>query len=560
MGLSQKDYKRRDMKKKSLTAKNTKKTLPEKTAFVNNSKATFKKTRNKAQNSVSNKPKTALKRLGKGLKDISHLFLSGADKLTSRISKKTKKTTVQKNQKAPDVQSKQAAAPVARKELVIAGKKISVIKAKKTLAAANKKAVLLKTQEAPVVLNKKAAVLKIQERPVVVIKKTGKTAVNSLKEKTLVVVKDASAKTKKIIKKSSKKKIEVIRMPIVKKSGEKDESISKMSKKVSESKPIKKTKNGVKKKVQLEPISKLSSLFKTKKKSDTVFPGVSDQPEQIIEESKFFTGQDLVSTKVKERQLYELPAGYGDTRIIIQIRDPYWMHAYWEINEDKMNSVRRDLGRHMQDAKRILRVYDVTHVAFDGSNANKYFDIDINDNASSWYINGGESGRSFCVDIGYLLADGRFIMIARSNCIRMPIDGPSTVTDEEWMLVEDDFNRLYGMSVGLGIGLSSMELRKQISQRMINLSSGVLSSPGVQRKPSARKFWLKVETELIVYGATEPGAKVSVQGKPISLSKDGTFSLRFALPDGQQVIPVKGVSEDGLEERTITPVVSKKTE
>lgn len=151
-------------------------------------------------------------------------------------------------------------------------------------------------------------------------------------------------------------------------------------------------------------------------------------------------------------------------------------------------------------------------------------------------------------------------MLARSNCVRMPIDGPSTVTDEEWMLVEDDFNRLYGMSVGLGIGLSSMELRKQISQRLINLSSGVLSSPGVQKKPTGRKFWLKVHTELIVYGATEPDAKVSVQGKPISLSQDGTFSLRFALPDGQQVIPVKGVSRDGLEERTITPVVSKKTE
>ena len=482
------------MKKKSLAAKNTKKVSFEKAVSVNKSKAPSKKTRNKAKKTISEKPKTAAKRLGKGLKDISHLFLSAEDRLSAKPLTKTKKTTALKTKKA----------------LTPAGKKISALKAKKASSVAGKR--------------------------------------------------EAVAKTKKLIKKPSKKKTEVIRMAIAKKSGKKDESFSKTSKKVVGGKPSKKTQPGVKKKARLRPISELSSLLKKNKKTKTVFPGVSAQPEQIIEKSKFFTGQAPVSAKVKERRRYELPAGYGDTRIIIQVRDPYWMHAYWEINEDKMNSVRRDLGPHMHDARRILRVYDITDVIFDGSNANKYFDIDINDYASSWYVNGGEAGRSFCLDIGYLLANGRFIMIARSNCISMPIDGPSTVTDEEWMMVEDDFNRLYGMSVGLGIGLSSMELRKKISQRLVNLSSGVLSSPGVQRKPSAGKFWLKVHTELIVYGATVPGAKVSVQGKPINLSKDGTFSLRFALPDGQQVIPVKGVSVDGLEERLITPVVTKKTE
>ncbi|MFH1094345.1 MAG: DUF4912 domain-containing protein [Candidatus Omnitrophota bacterium] len=508
----------------------------EQAAFNNESRAASEKRHDKVKKTMVKKPKIEVKRLGRGLKDISHLFLSGAKKSSLKIPKKAKEIKAQKIQKAPVLQNKQAAALKAKKALAAGVKKISAAE------------------------NKKTAARKVQEKPAVVKGKTRKTVAHLSVKKISEKKKDNSVITKRIIEKPSKKKIEVIRMPIIKKSGEEAENNPKTSKKVLESKPIKKTKNGVNKKVQLGPISELSSLFKKKKKIEAVFSGVSAQPEQIIEESKFFTGPDPVSTKVKEHQLYELPAGYGDTRIIIQARDPYWMHSYWEINEDKMNSVRRDLGHHMNNARSILRVYDVTDVIFDGSNANKYFDIDINDYANSWYINGGEAGRSVCVDIGYLLADGRFIMLARSNCVRMPIDGPSTVTDEEWMLVEDDFNRLYGMSVGLGIGLSSMELRKQISQRLINLSSGVLSSPGVQKKPTGRKFWLKVHTELIVYGATEPDAKVSVQGKPISLSQDGTFSLRFALPDGQQVIPVKGVSRDGLEERTITPVVSKKTE
>jgi hypothetical protein len=66
-------------------------------------------------------------------------------------------------------------------------------------------------------------------------------------------------------------------------------------------------------------------------------------------------------------------------------------------------------------------------------------------------------------------------------------------------------------------------------------------------------------TELIVYGATEPTAKLFVQGKRVNLRRDGTFSLRFALPDGQQVIPIEAIRDDEQEKRSITPVVEKKT-
>ena len=81
----------------------------------------------------------------------------------------------------------------------------------------------------------------------------------------------------------------------------------------------------------------------------------------------------------------------------------------------------------------------------------------------------------------------------------------------------------------------------------------------VKKIPREKKFWLNVNTELIVYGATEPDARVFVQNKQIKLRSDGTFTLRFALPDSKQVIPVKAVSSDNTEERTITPIVTKET-
>jgi hypothetical protein len=74
-----------------------------------------------------------------------------------------------------------------------------------------------------------------------------------------------------------------------------------------------------------------------------------------------------------------------------------------------------------------------------------------------------------------------------------------------------------------------------------------------------RGFRLRVATELILYGSTEPDAKVTIQGKPIKLRRDGSFTARWALPDGTIEIPVVAVSGDGVEERTIDTDVRKKS-
>ncbi|MDI6605950.1 MAG: hypothetical protein QME65_02255, partial [Candidatus Omnitrophota bacterium] len=54
------------------------------------------------------------------------------------------------------------------------------------------------------------------------------------------------------------------------------------------------------------------------------------------------------------------------------------------------------------------------------------------------------------VDLGFALSDGTFIKLLRSNTVHTPLDGPSWITDEEWMVQEEDFARLYGMGFGFG--------------------------------------------------------------------------------------------------------------
>ena len=73
------------------------------------------------------------------------------------------------------------------------------------------------------------------------------------------------------------------------------------------------------------------------------------------------------------------------------------------------------------------------------------------------------------------------------------------------------------------------------------------------------QFGFQLDAELIVYGATEPNARVTLQGQPVKLRPDGTFTIRFSLPDGRQIIPAVAVSPDGIEERTIVLAVERNT-
>ena len=258
---------------------------------------------------------------------------------------------------------------------------------------------------------------------------------------------------------------------------------------------------------------------------------------------------------------FHIPAGYGDNRIVLMTRDPWWVYAYWEIQRQKEEEIRNTIrAKGCDNPKAVLRIYDVTDIDFNGSNAHSFFDIELKGLANNWYIEAGKPNRSWLADIGLLTPPGDFFLLARSNCVHTPRFGMSEVTDEEWFCPSEDYWKMFSVAGGGKLGQSSIEL-KEIVERKIKeqISSGAVSSLFSPMGGEKRGFWLVVGTELIVYGATEKDAQVTVQGKPIKLREDGTFSLRFSLPDGEQVIPVKAVSSDRKEERTITPVVTKKT-
>lgn len=62
-------------------------------------------------------------------------------------------------------------------------------------------------------------------------------------------------------------------------------------------------------------------------------------------------------------------------------------------------------------------------------------------------------------------------------------------------------------------------------------------------------FWLEVNAEVILYGRTERDAQVTIGDRPVRLREDGSFSFRFALPDGDFPLPVVAVNAAGTDRR-----------
>ena len=260
-----------------------------------------------------------------------------------------------------------------------------------------------------------------------------------------------------------------------------------------------------------------------------------------------------------------LHEAYGTTEAILLPRDPNWMFIYWEITENSKKEACRLNGAFIfQKGRQVIRVHQAVCNVGDG----KYFDIPVMHDAKNWYVNVQESGGAYYCEVGLVLPDGTFISLVKTNTVHLPAGHVSDVTDEKWMAVTADFDKLLQLSGVEYIGKGSGEVAKSLAQRWEMLRSvfsrasswgvGSMSSQALQQ-PAQKKFWLVADCELILYGATEPDAFVTVSGRKVHLNPDGTFSMRFAFPDGGMDLPVKAVSKDETDSREIDIKVTRTT-
>ncbi len=245
-------------------------------------------------------------------------------------------------------------------------------------------------------------------------------------------------------------------------------------------------------------------------------------------------------------------------------RDSYWLHAYWELSRTTLGRARAALGQDWHAARPILRVMDVSSEDTTSAAERHIRDIAIHGGVNNWYIDVLEPPRSYRIDIGYLSRRGRFYVLARSNVVTTPKAGVTDALDENWANVQRQFERVQNPASN-GSGTThhntQIDLRDLFEERLRRpMNSASLQDLTTSGLPHlGRDFHFQIDAELIVYGTTEPNAKVTLQGEPVQLRNDGTFTVRFSLPDSRQIIPAVASSADGSEERTIVLAVERNT-
>jgi hypothetical protein len=283
--------------------------------------------------------------------------------------------------------------------------------------------------------------------------------------------------------------------------------------------------------------------------------------EEEVERSKYDVGVPTKDLSAKVPR--DLPGGYGKDRIVVMVRDPYWLHCYWELTRQAIQRAEAALGQDWHGARPILRLLDVSSHDTTSSAESTIRDIDIHGGCNNWYIDVANPPRSYRIDIGYLARNGQFYVLARSNVVTTPRAGISDTIDENWADIDPkQADRIYAMSGGFDPTASSLELKQLFEERLRRpMGSPAVTSfgSGAFGLGKQRKFWFQLDAELIVYGATEASARVTLQGEPVKLRPDGTFTMRFSLPDSRQIIPAVAASADGIEERTIVLAIERNT-
>ena len=204
------------------------------------------------------------------------------------------------------------------------------------------------------------------------------------------------------------------------------------------------------------------------------------------------------------------------------VRDPYWLHAYWELSRSTLARAQAALGQDWHTARPVLRVMDVTS---EDTTAASERVMSATSRSTAASITGTSTSstappRSYRIDVGYIspVAASSSSWPAPTSSAR-PKAGVSDVLDENWASVQEQFQKIYHAVRRLDRARPTRtDLRDLFEERLRRPMHGLsLQSLGTGALHGlSNGFHFEIDAELIVYGATEPNAKVTLQGEPVT--------------------------------------------
>jgi len=301
----------------------------------------------------------------------------------------------------------------------------------------------------------------------------------------------------------------------------------------------------------------------------------------------------------------DLPDAYGTRQLFLTARDPHWLYAHWDLTHDQQTRC----NARSADGHLVLRVYSRK---LEGHPINE---IHVHPESRHWFAHVESAGNSYAAELGYYSPLGKWVRVAASAATVTPPDTVSPESGAEFATIPFEFPfarlmeiikaavrehlplaqaleelrrqghpdlprisrppsawtpqqeqalaKIINIDDVRRVWMGSLEIteliRRRLAREISSLGISSLSSPfgGIEQ---AKGFWFNVNAELIIYGATEPTAKVTLGGHEIKLRPDGSFSYRFALPDGKYDLPAVAVSTDGTEARAADLKFSRATD
>ena len=284
-----------------------------------------------------------------------------------------------------------------------------------------------------------------------------------------------------------------------------------------------------------------------------------------------------------EAELHSPSTSEASTRVVFLPRDPQWAYVFWEISDSDRRQAQSEGAAFL-----CLRLADVTGLENGSSHPHTLQEVPVDSHSTEWYLPVPLCDRDYRVELGYK-TDSKWISLAFSSVARVPALHPSDQILDQFVpfsleatpaaapvqpmtmpgpnpeptdsklherLYQSATTHFRSRRVGSEILHESDSMGSD--QRGLNDSGVGLWASGRNESglggvaPRQRSFWLVADAELIVYGATDPSARLTIGKEDVPLSSDGTFRIQVPFRDGEQVYAIEATAADGEQKRNIT--------
>ena len=271
------------------------------------------------------------------------------------------------------------------------------------------------------------------------------------------------------------------------------------------------------------------------------------------------------------------------TNVVFLPRDPDWAYVFWQISDND-----REKAQSLGASKLCLRLYDSTGGESGHLNQGTVREITVDSYSTEWYLPIPLADRDYKVELGYKYGF-KWMSLAFSSSSHVPSSHPSeqildkfvpfnldSPADNSTAISSSSQNEVNGLHERLYQAATTFPRRMRVGSEefmenvrnknneseLSDSGSGVWASGrnesgiGVVKD---RSFWLVADAELIVYGATDPDATLTIGGEKVPLASDGTFRLQVPFRDGTQNYDIQALDSSGQQERKILMNFERKT-